>query len=119
MAGGKGRVDVETARREIAGGEATAVDVRPEDEWSKGHVPGAIHIPEGGTATARTDRLEDGARLIVIAGDGKSAARAAKDLSSRGYDAVAVDGDMSDWISEGFPIQPTADPDEDTQLGLK
>jgi rhodanese-related sulfurtransferase len=119
MASGTETVDVEAARREIASGDSQAVDVRPEEEWSKGHVPGAIHFPEGGSATDRTHKLEEGARLIVIASNDKLAARAAKDLSARGYDAVAVDGDMGDWVSEGFPIQPTTDPDEDTELGLK
>jgi hypothetical protein len=35
-----------------------------------------------------------------------------------GYEAVAVDGDMDDWISEDFQIQPTRDPDKETELGL-
>ena len=108
---------VEEARREIAGGEATAVDVRSEEEWGEGHVPGAIHLPDGDPEQA-TKPLADGARLLVIAKDGKLAVRAAKDLSDRGYDAVAVDGGMDDWVSEDFKIQPTADPDEDTELGL-
>jgi rhodanese-related sulfurtransferase len=115
---GKESVDVEAARREIASGDAIAVDVRSEEEWSKGHVPGAIHLPEGGRATDRTNRLEEGARVLVIAENGKLAARAAKDLSTRGYEAVAVDGDMGEWVSAGFQIQPTPDPDEDTELGL-
>ena len=119
MAVGTETLDVEAARREIASGDGQAVDVRSEEEWNKGHVPGAIHLQEGGSATDRTHRLEDGARLIVIAGSSKLAVRAAKDLCTRGYDAVAVDGGMDDWVSEGFPIQPTADPDEDTELGLK
>jgi rhodanese-related sulfurtransferase len=55
---------------------------------------------------------------MVIAKDGKLAVRAASNLSDQGYDAVAVDGGMDDWVSEDYPIQPTADPDEDTELGL-
>ena len=109
---------MEEARREIAGGEATAVDVRSEEEWGEGHVPGAIHLPDGDPEQA-TKPLEEGARLLVIAKDGDLAARAEKDLSDRGYEAVAVDGGMDDWVFEDFPIQPTADPDEDTELGLK
>jgi rhodanese-related sulfurtransferase len=108
---------VEEARREIAGGDATAVDVRSDEEWSEGHVPGAIHLPDG-DPEAGTKPLEDGARLMVIAKDGKLALRAAKDLRESGYDAVAVDGGMGDWVSEDFPIQPSPDPDEDTELGL-
>jgi rhodanese-related sulfurtransferase len=111
-------IDIEAARREVASGEAVAVDVRPDEEWSGGHVPGAIHLTEGGSAADRAERLRDGARLLVIASSRKLAVRAAKDLCTRGYEAVAVDGGMDDWVSEGFPIQPTTDPDEDTELGL-
>jgi phage shock protein E len=111
------RASVEDARREIAGGDATAVDVRSEEEWSEGHVPGAIRLPDGDPEHA-TKPLADGARLMVIAASGDDAARAAGELSERGYDAVAVDGSMGDWVSENYPIQPTADPDEDTELGL-
>jgi rhodanese-related sulfurtransferase len=114
---GEQAVPVKDARREIAGGDATAVDVRSEEEWSQGHVPGAIHLPDG-DPDAATKPLEEGARLLVIAKDGKRAASAAKDLSEAGYDAVAMDGGMKDWLSENYPIQPTDDPDEDTELGL-
>ena len=110
-------MSVEDARREIAGGDATAVDVRSEEGWGEGHVPGAIHLPEG-DPDAATKPLEEGARLVVIAEDGKEAASAAKDLSETGYDAVAMDGGMKDWLSENYPIQPTDDPDEETELGL-
>lgn len=118
MASGTETVGIEDARREIAGGDALAVDVRSQEEWSRGHVPGAIHLPEADLDGA-PDRLDDGARLIVIAKDGRAAAEAADRLSGEGYDAVALDGDMGDWVSKGFNIQPTPDPDEDTELGLK
>ena len=117
MASDANKVSVEDAWQEVARGDAVAVDVRSKEEWSKGHVPGAIHFPEGGNASDRTDRLEDGARLMVIAKNGKLALRAAKDLGARGYDAVAVDGGMDEWASN-FNTQPTEDPDEDTELGL-
>ncbi|HKH41503.1 MAG TPA: rhodanese-like domain-containing protein [Solirubrobacterales bacterium] len=117
MADEQEKLGVEEARRQIAGGDATAVDVRSEEEWSQGHIPGAIHLPDG-DPEAGTKPLEEGARLIVIAKDGKVAVRAAKNLNERGYDAVAVEGGMADWVSENFKIQPTADPDEDTELGL-
>lgn len=110
-------VGLDQARQEIAGGDAIAVDVRSEEEFGKGHVPGAIHFPDGDPD--RATRLPDeGARLIVIADDGKQAARAASDLAQQGWNAAALDGDMGKWVSEDFQIQPTPDPDEDTELGL-
>jgi phage shock protein E len=117
MSEGTESVAVDEARREIAGGDATAVDVRSEEEWSEGHIPGAIHLPDGDPAAA-TKPLQDGARLMVIAKDGRTAEQAAEALRDDGYDAVAVDGGMDDWVAEDFKIQPTADPDEDTELGL-
>ena len=56
MASDAKKVSVEDARQEVARGDAVAVDVRSKEEWSKGHVPGAIHFPEGGNASDRTDR---------------------------------------------------------------
>jgi rhodanese-related sulfurtransferase len=109
-------IGIEQARREIAGGEATAVDVRGDEEWSAGHVPSAIHLPDA-DADAGTKKPDEGARLMVIADDPKSAAQAAAKLSEQGYDAVAVDGDMGDWASEDFNVQPTDDPDDETELG--
>jgi rhodanese-related sulfurtransferase len=116
MASGKETIEVKAARREIASGEAVAVDVRSEEEWGEGHVPGATHLPDADLDRA-ADRPESGARLLVIAKDGKMAVKAASRLSESGYDAVAVDGGMDDWVSEDFNIQPTDDPDEETELG--
>jgi phage shock protein E len=118
MPEGTESVAVDEARREIAGGEATAVDIRSEEKWSEGHVPGAIHLPDGDPEQA-TKPLEEGARLLVIAEDGKAAEEAAGKLAEQGYKAAAIDGGMGDWVSEDFPIQPTNDPDEDTEIGLK
>jgi rhodanese-related sulfurtransferase len=116
MSEGTESVALDEARREIAGGDATAVDVRSEEDWSEGHIPGAIHVPEG-DPDAAAKPLEEGARLMVIGKDGKAAEEAASRLAEQGYDAVAVDGGMDDWVSEDFRIQPTGDPDEDTELG--
>jgi thiosulfate sulfurtransferase len=116
MASGTETIEIEGARREIARGDAVAVDVRSEEEWGKAHVPGATHLP-GADLDTFEDPPERGARLIVIAEDENSAAKAASRLSDQGYDAVAADGGMDAWISQDFNVQPTDDPDEDTELG--
>ncbi len=117
MAEGTESLDVEEAREEIAAGKATAVDVRSEEKWGEGHIPGAIHLPDG-DPDAATKPLEDGARLRVIAEDSSAAAEAAQELGEKGYEAVAMKGGMKGWVSESYAIQPTDDPDEDTELGL-
>src|SRR4051812_8031773 len=112
------KVGIEEARREIATGDAVAVDVRSEEEWQEGHVPGAVHLPDGET-DGELESPEKGARLMVIAKSGKLAVKAAASLSDAGYEAIAVDGDMGEWVSEDYNIQPSPDPDKDTELGLK
>jgi thiosulfate sulfurtransferase len=116
MASGTETIEIEEARREIARGDAVAVDVRSEEDWGTAHVPGATHLPDA-DLDASADPPEQGARLIVIAEDGTAAAKAASRLSDQGYDAVAADGGMDAWISEDFNVQPTDDPHEDTELG--
>ena len=111
-------VGIEEARRQIAAGEATAIDVRPEEKFQEGHAPGAINLPDA-DADAGTKKPEQDGRLMVIGEDAKQAKKAASKLADEGYEAVAVEGDMSDWLDEDFQIQPSPDPDEDTELGLK
>ena len=113
---GDDKLDVKQARLEIAGGDAIAVDVRSDDDWTKGHIPGAIHLPDGDPENA-TKPLEEGARLVVIADKGKAAVSAAKELAEKGYNAAAFNGSMKDWTSAGYAVQPTEDPDDDTELG--
>jgi rhodanese-related sulfurtransferase len=113
------KIGVEEARKEIAGGDAAAVDVRSDEAWQEGHVPGATHLPEADLEDDSGGNLpEEGARLVVIADNGKLAAKAASRLIDKGYDAVAVDGDMGDWVSEDYTVQPSPDPDEDASIKL-
>jgi rhodanese-related sulfurtransferase len=116
MAAGTETVDVEEARRQIASGEAIAIDVRPEEKFQDGHAPSAINLPDA-DPDAGTKKPEEGAKLIVIGENAKQAKQAASKLSDAGYEAVAVEGDMSDWLDEDFRIQPSPDPDEETELG--
>jgi rhodanese-related sulfurtransferase len=112
---GEERIDIEQARQEIAGGDATAVDVRDDDAWNEGHPPGAVHIPRD-RLDSDTDELESGARVAVFAEDDDAAADAAGVLRDRGFDAVAVKGGMDAWTSEDFNVQPSPDPDEDAEI---
>ena len=109
-------VGVEEARRQIASGEATAVDVRPEEKFQEGHAPGAINLPDA-DPDAGTKKPDEGTKLVVIGEGASEAKEAASKLSEAGYEAVAVEGDMSDWLDADFKIQPSPDPDEDTELG--
>ncbi len=77
------------------------VDVREQEEWDAGHVPGAIHIPLG-EVTERVAEFPDGVAIICHSG-GRSA-RAAQYLEQQGIDALSVSGGTSAWLESGRGI---------------
>ena len=95
------------------------VDVRSDEDWQEGHVPGAIHLPEGDPETA-TKPLEEGARLLVSPRTASWPRRPPSSLAEKGV--LTRRPWTAEWATgspRATPIQPTADPDEDTELGLK
>jgi rhodanese-related sulfurtransferase len=116
--GAKGteKLSIDEARQAIAGGDADALDVREDEEWSKAHVPGAIHVPMSQLSSG-LEKLDPDRRLIVFAGDEESGREAVSALRERGFDAAIAGGGLKEWSSKDFRVQPTEDPDEDTELG--
>ncbi len=100
-------VDATQARDRIESGEPVVVDVREQDEWDEGHIPGAVHVPRG-HLESRIERLApDPARPVVVyCSVGNRSAFAAKTLTELGYeDVVSLAGGFTDWKRNGFPVQ--------------
>jgi adenylyltransferase/sulfurtransferase len=100
-------IDATQARDRIESGEPVVVDVREQDEWDEGHIPGAVHVPRG-HLESRIERLApDPARPIVVyCSAGNRSAFAAKTLTDLGYDdVVSLAGGFTDWKRNGFPVQ--------------
>src|SRR6266851_5264328 len=70
------------------------VDVREESEWSKDHLPGAIHLGKGIIERDAEQRLPDTAEEIVLyCGGGFRSALAAENLQRMGYtNVLSMDG---------------------------
>lgn len=83
--------------------KAWLLDVREEDEWTAGHVPGATHIPLGQLG-ARTSELPVDQDIYVICRTGMRSARAAQALNGAGWQSVNVAGGMRDWAAAGRPM---------------
>src|SRR5437667_2425320 len=100
-------VDPVRARELIESGDPLIVDVREQDEWDEGHVPGAIHIPRGylesRIESAAPDRSQ---QILLYCSAGNRSAFAAKTLQELGYDEpVSVSGGFTDWKRNGFPVE--------------
>jgi molybdopterin/thiamine biosynthesis adenylyltransferase/rhodanese-related sulfurtransferase len=100
-------IDAGEGRDRIESGEPVVVDVREQDEWDEGHIPGAVHVPRG-HLESRIERLApDTARPVVVyCSAGNRSAFAAKTLTELGYeDVVSLAGGFTDWKRNGFPVQ--------------
>ena len=63
------------------------LDVREQDEWQEGHLPGAVHVPRGNLESRIEALVPDKSREIVVyCAAGARSAFAAKSLDELGYD---------------------------------
>jgi sulfur-carrier protein adenylyltransferase/sulfurtransferase len=100
-------IDATRARELVDAGEPVIVDVREQDEWDEGHIPGAVHIPRG-HLESRIERaaLDPSRQVLLYCSAGNRSAFAAKTLEELGYeDVVSLVGGFTDWKRNGFPIE--------------
>lgn len=85
------------------GSPAVLLDVREDDEWKRGHAPGAQHIPMT-EVPARLHEIDRDAELYVICHAGGRSLRVAHYLQQNGYRAVNVSGGMLAWAGAGRSV---------------
>lgn len=77
------------------------VDVRRQDEYEEGHIPGAILIPNESITTEMPEELPDRNQIILIyCRSGNRSKEAAKKLFDMGYTNVYEFGGILDWTGE-------------------
>src|SRR5258706_7092810 len=81
-------------RRSDAGEKFLLVDVREDNEWVKGHLPGAVHLGRGIIERDIEQRVPDPhTKLVLYCGGGFRSALVAENLQKIGYNNVAsIDG---------------------------
>ncbi len=80
------------------------LDVREPDEWQRGHVTGAQHIPMA-DVPARIDEIDRDATLYVICHAGGRSQRVAQYLARNGFEPINVTGGMLSWAQAGRPVR--------------
>jgi molybdopterin/thiamine biosynthesis adenylyltransferase/rhodanese-related sulfurtransferase len=86
--------------------DALFLDVREQDEWDEGHIPGAVFVPRGNLESRIEGLVPDRDRaLVVYCAAGARSAFAAKSLGDLGYgNVVSLAGGYTDWKRNGFPV---------------
>ena len=81
------------------------VDVRGPDEWRRGHIPGAIHIPLAALPD-RIGELNATAPIVLHCKGGGRSAIATSFLQARGIASVSnLAGGYEGWVKGGFEVE--------------
>ena len=77
------------------------VDVRRQDEYDAGHIPGAILIPNESIGTEKPKELPDPDQIILIyCRSGNRSKQASQKLADMGYTNIYEFGGINDWTGE-------------------
>ncbi len=77
------------------------VDVRREDEYAAGHIPGAILVPNESIGDKMPEQLPDKEQiLLVYCRSGNRSKQAAVKLAALGYTQVYEFGGIMSWTGE-------------------
>jgi molybdopterin/thiamine biosynthesis adenylyltransferase/rhodanese-related sulfurtransferase len=85
---------------------AAWIDIREQDEWQEGHLPGAVHVPRGNLESRIEAAVPDKtAPVILYCAVGNRSVFAAKTLEELDYTNVhSLAGGFTDWKRNGFDI---------------
>ena len=106
----KNRIDEvdPAAVREQVGNGAVVVDVREPEEWSAGHIPGAVHVPKSYLESRIEGAVPDrGKHVVLYCASGNRSAWAARTLiEDLGYEHVeSMTGGFTLWKDRGYDVE--------------
>ena len=106
------QIDQETARAMMARDDGhVVVDVRRQDEYDAGHIPGAILIPNESIANEQPEALPDLDQIILIyCRSGNRSKQAAQKLAAMGYATIYEFGGINTWTGEIVTSEEEARP---------
>ncbi len=87
------------------GNAPTIIDVRAADDFAKGHLPGAINLPEGEWDSPR-GLSKDGLNVLYCYSQVcHLAAKAAVQFSRDGFAVQELEGGFAAWQAHDLPIE--------------
>jgi sulfur-carrier protein adenylyltransferase/sulfurtransferase len=100
-------VDPAVVREQVSNG-AVVVDVREPEEWSAGHIPGAVHVPKSYLESRIEGAVPDrGQHVILYCASGNRSAWATRTLTEDlGYEHVeSMTGGFTLWKDRGYEVE--------------
>jgi hydroxyacylglutathione hydrolase len=100
-------LDVAALAERLKTGDVTLVDVREDDEWNAGHVPGSVHVPYHDLRDGVPADIRDGGKAVAVAcSAGNRSSIAASLLRRAGVQNVVhvADGGIADLADHGIEL---------------
>ncbi|SRR6266540_1102107 len=99
------QVDRHTLLARLRAGDAVLIDVRPQEEYVAGHLPGALSIPLD-ELSARLKELEKGREVVAYCRGPYCmlSADAVRMLSRRGFRARRLEDGVLEWRAAGLKV---------------
>ena len=80
------------------------LDVREDDEYKSGHIPGAEWIPLG-QLSSRLNELPKDKTIVAVCRSGNRSGQATQILRQAGFDAHNMVGGMNSYAGSGFGVE--------------
>jgi rhodanese-related sulfurtransferase len=80
----------------------TLLDVRTDEEWASGRIPGSLHVPMD-QVVMRLSEIGD--QVLCVCAVGGRSARVTQYLRGQGREALNVEGGVHGWAAGGRPIE--------------
>ncbi len=82
------------------------LDVREQNEWNLGRIPGAVHIPRGNLESKVEGLIDRTQRIVVYCARANRSALAADTLLQMGYEKVAsMSEGFGGWVGAGGEVE--------------
>jgi rhodanese-related sulfurtransferase len=95
---------VEISHQIEKGEDVSIIDVREAKDFKKGHVPGAISLPQKKWSTPAGLRRDTMNIIYCYAQNCHLGANAAMQFAAKGYSVMEMDGGFESWKEQGLQI---------------
>ena len=95
---------VEISHQIVKGEDVAIIDVREAKDFKKGHVPGAISLPQEKWSTPAGLRRDTMNIIYCYAQNCHLGAHAAMQFAAKGYSVMEMDGGFESWKEQGLQI---------------
>ncbi|BDZ37924.1 rhodanese-like domain-containing protein [Microbacterium suwonense] len=97
--------DLYTAQK--AGEAVVVIDVRTDEAWAQGRIPGAVHMHYREISERAPKEVPEGSEVVVYCWSPgcNAGAKGALEFAKLGYPVRELIGGFEYWVREGYPVE--------------